>query len=115
MQLRPNDDSVIFKLSIPENKVIITDSEKWGYVVNFMYLPKGEDDYKKHKDTLKKYNISDPTEIIMGDKGNFYPQLKKKIEKSWDRLFEDYSISDVRQGTIWEIREEDIIEIIKES
>jgi hypothetical protein len=51
----------------------------------------------------------------MGDKGNFYPQLKKKIEKSWDRLFEDYSISDVRQGTIWEIREEDIIEIIKES
>jgi len=115
MQLRPNDDSVIFKLSIPENKVIITDSEKWGYVVNFMYLPKGEDDYKKHKETLKKYNISDPTEIIMGDKGNFYPQLKKKIEKSWDRLFEDYSISDVRQGTIWEIREKDIIEIIKES
>jgi len=115
MQLRPNDDSIIFKLSIPKNKVIITDSEKWGYVVNFMYLPKGDKDYKEHKEILKKYNISDPTELIMGDTGNFYPQLKRKVEKSWDRLFQDYNISDVRQGTIWEIHEEDIIEVLKKS
>ncbi|MDW7667331.1 MAG: DUF3841 domain-containing protein [Bacillota bacterium] len=112
MQLRPNSESIILKLSVPKNKVVITDSEKWGYVVNFLYLPKGEEDYKEHKKLLKKYNINDPTEIIMG---NFYPQLKRKVEKSWDRLFEDYSISETRQGTIWEIHRNDIVEIIEEN
>ena len=113
MQLRPNEDSVILKLSIPKEKIVITDIEKWGYVVNFLYLPKDKADYKEHQETLKKYQISDPTALIMGDLGNFHPQLKRKVKKSWDRLFDDYRISDVRQGTIWEIREEDIVEIIE--
>lgn len=113
MQLRPNDNSVILKLSVPKDRVVITDIEKWGYVVNFLYLPKDEADYKSHQETLKKYQIGDPTDLIMGDLGNFYPQLKRKVEKSWDRLFEDYTISDIRQGTIWQIREDDILEIIK--
>jgi len=113
MQLQPNEDSVIIKLSIPKEKIVITDIEKWGYVVNFLYLPKDEADYKEHQETLKKYQINDPTALIMGDLGNFYPQLKRKVKKSWDRLFDDYRISDIRQGTIWQIREEDIVEIIE--
>jgi hypothetical protein len=113
MQLRPNDNSVILKLSIPKDRVVITDIEKWGYVVNFLYLPKDEKDYKSHQETLKKYQIGDPTALIMGDLGNFYPQLKRKVEKSWNRLFDDYTISDIRQGTIWQIQREDIVEIIE--
>ena len=113
MQLRPNEDSIILKLSIPKEKIVITDLEKWGYVVNFLYLPKNEKDYKKHKKILQRYQINDPTELIMGDKGNFYPQLKQKVKKSWDRLFDDYTISDIRQGTIWQIKKNQIIDIIK--
>jgi len=114
MQLRPNEDSVILKLSIPKEEVIITDIEKWGYVVNFLYLPKNKEDYEAHKELLKNYQINDPTELIMGDLRNFYPQLTQKIKKSWDRLFEKYTISNTRQGTIWQICKKDIVEIIED-
>lgn len=113
MQLRPNDNSIILKLSIPKDEIVITDMEKWGYIVNFLYLPRDASDYKAHQETLRKYDISDPTALIMGDLRNFYPQLKRKVEKSWNRLFEDYTISNIRQGTIWQIREKDIVEIIE--
>jgi len=50
----------------------------------------------------------------MGDLRNFYPQLKQKIKKNWDRLFEKYTISNTRQGTIWQICKKDIVEIIED-
>ena len=45
----------------------------------------------------------------------FYPQIKREIIDSWDRLFDD-SIkvnSDQRYGLIWEIRKEWIVSVTK--
>lgn len=108
MQLRSVEGTVILELEIDEDKVIITDSEKWGYVVNFFYLPKSREDLKNHNEELEKYGIGDEAALIMGNKGNFYPLIKSKIEESWERLFEPYVLSDIRQGTIWKIKKEDI-------
>lgn len=108
MQLRPVEGTVILELEVDEDKVVITDMEKWGYVVNFFYLPKDRADLAKHDEELKKYGIGDESALIMGNKGNFYPLMKQKIEKSWERLFEPYLLSEVRQGTLWKIRKEDI-------
>lgn len=112
-QLQPVKGQVILKLSIDSERVLITDMEKWGYIVNHFYLPYDEADYKKHQQTIKKYGISDPTDLINGDLGNFYPLLKKKVKKSWERLFDAYNLSSSRQGTIWMIKQSDILEILK--
>ena len=49
----------------------------------------------------------------MSDKGNFYPLLKNKIIKSWERLFEPFDEkSTLSQATVWEIRKEWVVDII---
>jgi hypothetical protein len=45
---------------------------------------------------------------------NFYQNIKNKIVKSWERLFDDSIIlSDARVGTLWEIKKEWITKISK--
>lgn len=112
MRLQPVEGQVILKLSIDKERLVITDFEKWGYVVNYLYLPLSKDDYNEHKEELKKYNIGDPTALVNGDLGNFYPILKNKVINSWERLFMDYELSSVKQGTIWQIKQEDIVDVI---
>lgn len=113
VQLQLVDDTVIFEMEIDEKDIVITDAEKWGYVMNYFYLPKDDTDLKKHYAELKRYNISDESAIIMDGLGNHYPLIKRKIQSSWERLFEPYQLSAVRQGTIWEIKKEWITNIIE--
>lgn len=111
MRLQIVKDTVVFTLEIPDDEIIITDMEKWGYVVNFFYLPLDDKDLKKHQEELEKNGITSETLLFTTNKGNFYPLLKRKIEKSWDRLFMPYTISTTRQGTIWQIKKEQIVDI----
>lgn len=57
--------------------------------------------------------IKDKFSFIDGKYANFYPREKKRIMDSWMRIFEidDWNIFNV-QGNIWEIRLEDIEEIL---
>lgn len=113
MQLQLVDDSVIIEMDIQEELVVVTDLEKWGYVVNYFYLPRNHEDLRKHHHELQRYGIHDETSITMGANGNFYPLLKRKITDSWDRLFENYTLSNIRQGTVWELRKEWITDVIE--
>ncbi|PLX30697.1 MAG: hypothetical protein C0604_09045 [Clostridiales bacterium] len=110
-QLLLVEDSVILEMEVEENLVVVTDPEKWGYVVNFFYLPLNQEDLSKHDAELDRYGISNEAALTMSHEGNFYPQLKRKIQNSWERLFQDYTISNYRQGTLWEIRKEWIVDI----
>ncbi len=113
MMLQPTEKNVIIQLEVPMDKVVFTDSEKWGYVSNYWYLPIDKEDEKKFNEELKKMGIGDESELYMGHKGNFYPHLRSKIIKSWERLFEEnHQITSITQATIWEIRKEWIINII---
>ncbi|MCT4564808.1 MAG: DUF3841 domain-containing protein [Maledivibacter sp.] len=105
------EDSVILALEIEKDKVILFDSGKWNKILNLSYIPKDENDYGIFRNELKRYNITDDSEAYMS---NFYPLLKSKIRKSWERLFdEDISISGVNQGAIWEIRKEWVVEVFE--
>ena len=106
MQLQPVENTVILELEVDKKLIVVTDLEKWGYIVNYFYLPKDNDDLNKHYAELDRLGIKDESAIIMDGIGNHYPLLKQKIERSWDRLFEPYKLSDVQQGTIWEIKKE---------
>ena len=111
--LQPTEDTVIFGLEVPKKYVIITDSEKWGYVINYWYVPLNTEDERLHNEELKKYGIGNESALYTTDKGNFYPLLRNKIIKSWDRLFDDnLPSSGMSQGTLWEIRKEWIVDIL---
>ena len=100
--------TVVLTLAVPREQLVITEVERWGYRVNYMYIPLDVEDEKEHEAELKKYGIGNETALIQTSKGNFYPLLKRKIIKSWQRLFEPPRDSAlvVTQGTVWELRRE---------
>lgn len=113
MMLQPIDDTIILEIEVDRKDVIYTDVNKWGYVVNYFYLPIDPEDERRHNEELKKFGIGDETSLIMGHKGNFYPLLKNKIIKSWERLFEPFDDkSTLSQATLWEIKKEWVVDII---
>lgn len=113
LMLQPTEGTVILELEVERKYAIITDTNKWGYVVNYFYLPIDKEDEKKHNEELEKYGIGDESALIMSHKGNFYPLLKKKIISSWERLFEPCDEkSPLSQATMWEIKQEWVVDIL---
>lgn len=113
LMLQPIENTVILELEVDREKVIITDTNKWGYVVNYFYLPIDKEDEQRHNEELRKYGIGDESALIMSHKGNFYPLLKNKIIRSWERLFESCNEKNpLSQATMWEIKAEWVKDVI---
>ena len=110
-KLPPAPGTVSFTLEIPSDQLCIVDMDKWGYRVNYMYIPTDALDERRHNEELRRYGISSEASLVSGDKGNFYPLLRQKILKSWDRVFLPSDNMDNNVGTIWEIRPEWIREV----
>lgn len=101
------DNTVVLEFEIPSSEVVITDVDRWGYRVNYMYVPLDDEDQFRHDDELKKNGIGNETALIQTSKGNFYPLLKRKIIESWSRVFEEPKGGfKTAQGTVWELRHE---------
>lgn len=99
--------SVCLELEILRDLVVLTDVERWGYRVNYLYIPMDEKDRDAREAELKRNGIGNETALIQTGKGNFYPLLKRKIIQSWDRVFEDPATgSGLCQGTVWELKRE---------
>lgn len=112
VMLQPVENTVILKLEVPKDKVVICNMEAWGYVVNYWYVPLDDADAKRHKEELKRYGIGEEDELISTSKGNFYPMLKRKIKDSWKRVFTMPPANDNDAvATIWEIRREWVKEV----
>ncbi|AWI04698.1 DUF3841 domain-containing protein [Clostridium drakei] len=109
--LQQTPDTVILELLVDKNLVIVTDSEKWGRIVNLWYVPLNKKDENEYDKKLKNYGISNHSNAYMS---SFYPQLKSEIIKSWNRLFDNsYSLSSFKQGTIWEVKKEWVQRVIR--
>ncbi|MDO5111121.1 MAG: DUF3841 domain-containing protein [Clostridia bacterium] len=105
-KLPPLPGTVVMELEIPRALVVVTDSDRWGYRVNDMYIPLDEADSRRHEEELRRYGIASETILMRTDKGNFYPLLRRKIAGSWDRVFDPPAvIGPTAQGTVWELRE----------
>lgn len=105
-----SEGNVLLEISINKSDLLVLDLEKWGLIVNYMYIPLDEDDEKKHEKLLNSYNIDDPTAYM----SSFYPNIKSKIIKSWDRLFDDnIMLGKNSVGIIWEIKKEWILKVTK--
>ena len=103
--------TVILELLVDPDSVIVMDTEKWDRIVNFWYVPLNIKDEVEYDKKLKNYGITNSSNAYMN---NFYPQFKKEIIKSWDRLFDNsYFLSDLKQGTIWEVKSEWVTKVIR--
>ncbi|MDL2254129.1 DUF3841 domain-containing protein [Ruminococcaceae bacterium OttesenSCG-928-I18] len=102
--LENDADTVVLCLEVESTQVVRLDYEKWGYVINFLYVPKDEKDEKEHQKMLSAYGTDDVEAYFSA----FYPAIKKKIIASWGRMFEieDGKIEQEKVGTLWEIRKE---------
>jgi len=113
MMLQPTEGAVILKVEIPADQYILCNYDAWGYVVNYFYVPIDDKDREEHQEKLRRYGIATDDELLLTDKGNFYPLLKRELFDSWKRVFTQNPKS-AKEGlvaTAWEIRREWVKEI----
>lgn len=112
MMLQPAENTVILKLEIPEDKVLLCNYDAWGYRVNYWYVPADKADEEKHRKEMAMYGLHSDDELINSHKGSFYPQLRSKIQRSWSRVFTQTNVSrDMLVATTWELRKEWVKEV----
>jgi hypothetical protein len=110
-KLPPAQGTVTFTLEIPADQIVICNYDNWGYRLNNMYVPADAADERRHNDELEKLGIGNEALLISSGKGNFYPLLKQKMIKSWDRVFLPSDNIANNVGTIWQIVPEWIREV----
>lgn len=100
----PTPDTVLLELEVDADLVTNVNIAKWGTILNCSYIPADAQDKKRHSQLLRDWGTSDEKACMT----QFYPQIKREIQASWARLF-DNSIqlgSPESYGTIWEVRKE---------
>lgn len=98
------EGQVRFELEVEKENVIVFDTGKWDYILNYWYIPADNSDQEEYDKKLEALSIKNKSLICMT---NFYPTLKREVENSWQRLFDpSITISRSNQAVIWEIRPE---------
>lgn len=106
----PQEGAVLMKLRMDKELITPINILKWGAVMNYSYIPADAGDAKRHLETLSACGTSDARAVMTP----FYPQLKREIQQSWRRLF-DESVSlgsSACYGIVWELRREWLLEAV---
>lgn len=106
------EGTVSLTLDIPADQVLTVDYDRWGYRINDWYVPLDEEDEAIHNAELKRCGIGNEALLILSDKGLYYPHLRQKIIRSWERIFTPASTEpSCHVGTVWELRREWVQEV----
>ncbi|MFV0363010.1 MAG: DUF3841 domain-containing protein [Suipraeoptans sp.] len=106
LMLQPVENSVILELEIPTSEILIINENAWDYRVNYWYVPIDNEDEQNHNFMLKNNGIANESEITMGNKGIYYPFIKNKIIKSWERVFTLPPKDNQEVATVWQLKKE---------
>ena len=105
-------NTISLTLDVPEESLFILDIDRWGYRVNLWYVPTDAADEAAHNEELARYGIGNEAALFVGEQGNHYPMLKRKIEASWPRILEKPNERmDLNVGVVWEILPEWVKEV----
>lgn len=109
--MMPEPGYVVLELSVDESLIAFLDTAKWTRITNYSYIPLNKEDEEAHNEILQGMGINNAEAVMT----QFYPQMRDKIIKSWDRLFDDSIClgSTTQYGVIWEVREEWLQKITK--
>lgn len=108
--MSPEPGYAVLELKVDEDLVTPVNIEKWTRITNYSYIPLGAEDESEHNRLMSDLGIDNVRAVMT----QFYPELKRKIINSWDRLFDDdISLgSDNCYGLLWEVKEEWVQEVI---
>lgn len=110
--LRPTETEVVFEIEKKEEDVLYFDGQRWDLVLNHMYIPVDEADDIAYNQHLEKIGIKDYHSLADGKYAALYPEEKKRVLESWERVFEISEWDYFRiQANIWEFYEHEVIRI----
>lgn len=101
-----HQDQYMLKLSIPEDELILFDYASWEKILSMEYIPKNPADQQDYQNLLQSYNIDCGYAVF---EKPYYPMIRKKIEDSWQRVF-DLTDTSVLRGASWCIKKEWILD-----
>ena len=105
----PKGKGVILELEAPEEALALISVEGWSAVLDYRYVSFDEEELRLHREEMDKMGLSDAKACMSG----FYPEIKRRIMASWDRIFVGPDFSGTRYGLLWEIRSEWVREVIE--
>ena len=74
----------VLVLDVPISDCLFFNIFDWSKIMKLEYIGENEDDERKFREKIKNYGIKHASSIMLT---NFYPELKREIENSWQRLF----------------------------
>ena len=106
-----SENTVILQLEVDSSLIMPVNINKWGIILNYGYIPENMQDELRHKQLLEDYGTTDAKAYM----SLFFPEIKREIISSWDRLFDDNIIinNDAAYGTLWELKKEWVVKIIQ--
>lgn len=105
------EGTVTLTFDIPDGQYLIANDEVWEHMINHLYYPVDEADELAHEAELARYGIFSSASLISGSAGNFYPLLKQKILKSWERVYTTSPDDPVHiNGLAWHLKREWLVE-----
>jgi hypothetical protein len=100
---------VRLEIDIPDEQVVLSDFDKWHYVLNYWYLEENEEDGELFDKEIKKRGLDYYQQKPLPD-----PYYHQKIVDSWKRIFDIESRNEEEkrslsiQATFWELKLEQV-------
>ena len=109
--MMPSEGTVILELEVEESWITHVNIAKWGTILNYGYIPVDEKDATRHRQLLKDYGTNDAKAYM----SQFYPQIKREIRESWNRLFDPSILvgNTSEYGNLWEVKKEWVKQVIQ--
>ncbi len=103
----------VLALRVPLEEAVFFSLYDWNRILCLSYMGETEKEEKEFRQTLLEYGIRRESDLILT---NFYPELKRQVMESWNRLFshdqairkaisENQPLSGVQAG-LWCIKKE---------
>lgn len=102
-------DGVVLTLDVPLDEAVFFDMYDWLKIMRLQYIGETKTEEDIFRRQLTQYGIRHESDILLT---NFYPDLKRQIQDSWQRLFRHHEkiksgdASDVGnvQAGMWQLR-----------
>lgn len=101
-----DQDTLQIQLNIPREEVILFDMRTWSKILSLSFVGT-EVQEKEFAKELKRMGITHSCDVFDNP---YYPFIKSKILKSWERLFTE-ECTDIyyMQGATWKLKQEWIV------